>query len=372
MSDNNVLNKLMAEYENSESSQMRKKEDIIYKKKIDSQYNEIIRNEKLRKSIKNIDLSRDNTKRLQKIKEDNTNYFEKLKEAAVFINDDFKKDVPFFPGTITMCIANTGDGKSTVSANVAFQSLVQGKRVLMIANEERTNDCYNRITCLIKKWHYQEHDKFTDDQKKIFNNYIDILGNKLTIVDNMDEDGKETTSQTTSVEGIEQLFHIILREKENGNKFDVIIIDYYQNISESLDNPGAATWQNQERFSNMIDQFKNVVDCPIVLMAQKKASKDDTNDGTYKDLVEGRKSISNKATSIIEVKADKENFRTEFIIKKSRWSSANGKTIYTGYDMGKYVKYTDDFQRRVRQKKLEMEENKLLQRTMRSIQNGES
>lgn len=369
MSDSNVLNQLISQ--ETEASEIRKKEDVVYKKKIDSQYNEIIRNEKLSKYVKEIDLSKNNTRRLERIKADNTKYFEKLKEAGIFINDDFKKDVPFFPGTITMCIANTGDGKSTASANIALQSLIQGKRVLMIVNEERTSDCYNRITCLIKKWHYQEHDKFTDDQKNIFNQYVDILGPRLTIIDNMDETGEITTSQTTSVEGVEQIFHKILDEKDKGNKFDVIIFDYYQNVSESLENPGAATWQNQERFANMIDQFKNVADCPIVLMAQKKASKDDTNDGTYKDLVEGRKSISNKATSIIEIKADKENFRTEWIIKKSRWSSANGKTIYTGYDMGKYVKYTEDFQRKVRQKKLEIEENKLTQRVIRSVQNGE-
>jgi archaellum biogenesis ATPase FlaH len=315
----NKLDQLIVQ--ESKTSNLRKKEDVIYERRINSKYKEIEENDRLAKFVDGIDLSTGSEKEINALVEENNKFFEVIKDSAVFLNDDFKEDVPFFPGTATLILGTTGAGKSTVSANIAFQSLAQGKRVLLIVNEEVKRDCYNRITAISKKWHYKEFDEFTPDEIKVYNKYYKILRPRLTIIDNYTDDRTQITKNTNTVEGMEKIFQRVLEEKEKGNKYDVIIIDYYQNIKYSLEDPTKPDWKCQEIFADMIDQYKNVVECPIVILAQLDEKKKDMDVGDWKGLIAGRKVIGEKVTCAIQIKPDYENFRTEWIVNKGRWIS---------------------------------------------------
>ena len=59
----------------------------------------------------------------------------------------------------------------------------------------------------------------------------------------------------------------------------------------------------------------------------------------------------NHATTAIEVKADRENLRTEWVFRKNRFKGAVGMSVITGYNKGRYVEYDQEFKTKTRLKK---------------------
>jgi hypothetical protein len=60
------------------------------------------------------------------------------------------------------------------------------------------------------------------------------------------------------------------------------------------------------------------------------------------------------------MKSEPDMLRTAWKIHKSRFSESIGKTIYTGFDKGRFVEYTLEFKNRVEIRKQEEEQKKLL------------
>src|SRR5690606_30901495 len=105
--------------------------------------------------------------------------------------------------------------------------------------------------------------------------------------------------------------------KSSPNKFDIILVDYFQNINTSNKNPSASTFDILHWVGRSFDLFKLQYHAPILLLGQLKAIRDDEDTTPFKERIEGRKSIYNFCTCAIEARADKENSRTNWIFKKS-------------------------------------------------------
>lgn len=297
---------------------------------------------------------------IEKIVKDNDEYMESARRPMMFINKDFVGTVPFFRKNLILMGAKTGDGKSTTVANIAFGVLSQKsektgtvQKALVITNEEVTEDVYNRITCLIKGWAYRDHDKFTDEQRAEFKRMIPILAAKgrLMVIDDKYEGIPGTT---TTLEGIKQVLDKLLLEKIH---YNVIIIDYYQNVKFSKQNPFMNEYEVQQAFAAILDQYKNSYPAPIVLMCQVDPTTEE-NRKPFEHRIKGRKVISDKATSTIEIIADRENMRTEWHVHKGRFSGAVGRSFFTGFDHGKYVPWDESFIRKValiKEKRMERE-----------------
>ena len=338
----------------SETSEFRRKESELHRDRIDTQHEEMeLRKEELEKS-QSIDLGNISPERIKQLQADNTDYLEKAKNAKVFINDHFKGKIPYFPRNIILVAAATGDGKSTTSANLAAHALQQGQRVLVISNEEAITDVYNRVTCLFKGWSYANHEKFTTEQRTVFNKFIDLLSKRMAVVD---DTFNGSIGQTSTLEGVEAILNSLI---ENKSKFDVIIIDYYQNIDRSTKNPKLKDWEVQGRVAKFIDKFKNSYDAPIVVLAQMKPNSDEKM--SFKESIEGRKAILNVATCALQMLADRENQRTAFIIKKSRFPESMGETIYVGYKRGQYVLYDKGFKMEAQMMKEQRKTNEVLKK----------
>lgn len=297
------------------------------------------------------------------IVKDNSDYMEAAKDPMCFINDSFKDVVPFFQKNLILVGAKTGEGKSTAVANIAFTSLLSknkltGKmyRILVITNEEKREDFYNRITALIKGWHYTNHSKFTSDQIKEFNQMIPILSSsgRLTVIDN-NHNGSHGV--TTSIEGIETLFNNLIETKEY---YDVVLIDYYQNIITSKMDPKLDQYRVQEKFARLVDDFKNNYPAPIVVMAQLKSQKENSQD-PFQIRLMGSKSIMVPSTLAIEMVIDRKNLRTKWVVHKSRYTEGMGKDFWTGYDKGKIVEYSTAFAEKVQKMAYEKEARRVNQ-----------
>lgn len=338
--------------------ELQAKELILKERRTDNELEKLQKNDRdlaTAQSTRYGGLSDDQIANVQK---ESREYIEAARNGIVFINSAFSGKVPFFRKNLILIGGKTGEGKSTTVANIVATTMreispITGKRcrVLVLTNEEKAEDVYNRITCFAKGWHYTNHDKFTDEQSKEFERYIPILAKDgwLTVVD--DNFGStpenQTSGVTTSIEGIQAVFDGLIRD---GVYYDAVLIDYYQNVKFSKKNPYLNEWEVQAQFAAMLDKYKNLYPAPIVLMAQVSPPNED-NTVPFKVRIEGRKSILNVSTCSMEMIADRENKCTEWVVHKSRFNEHVGNSFHTGYDKGRFVLHSDEFKRRIKAEK---------------------
>jgi len=336
---------------------------------------QIQENDKNTEIAKTINYGQMSMDEIDKVRKENRDYMESARNKMRFMNKDFDNIVPFFRKNLILVAGRTGDGKSTTVANIIRETIRNThpdtkklRRVLVITNEERVEDVFNRVTCLIKGWDYRNHDKFTKEQIDEFDKYIVSLSRMITVIDN---NHGGAIGSTATIEGICLIFDNLIQNKEY---YDAVIIDYYQNIMQSRDNPGHAPWQVQEALANKLDGYKNVYPSPIVLLAQVNPQ-DAEKKTPFKVRIEGRKSILNVATCCMELIANKEDRVTEWVVHKSRFNGAVGETIRTGYDKGQYVEWNDEFRAKVAEWKAKAETDALNKQVgmpaPKAIENGE-
>jgi len=315
---------------------LNKKKSELEKARIETQHEQLQEQRRELEMLSSFDLSKNDADYITALAKSSTDYLMKAKKSKVFLNSHFKGKVPLFPRNLILLGAETGTGKSTISANLTYNALMQGQKVLVLTNEEHPADVYNRISSLIKGWYYGDHENFTPEQIEFFEQNIERLSKKLTVVG---DNYRGMTSCTTSIEGIESVLNNALIKNA---EFDLIILDYYQNVDKSVKVPGMADWQVQYRLCKFLDQYKNMTNAAIVVLAQKKEGNKD-KELPFKEAIEGRKTIVNVSTCAINVIKDAELSRKIFEIKKSRFNSCIGEKIYVGFSKGKYVEYTDEF-----------------------------
>ena len=245
--------------------------------------------------------------------------------------------------------------------------IYRGKKSLVISNEEAASDVYNRIACLnkiangedYKKWNYQNHEHFTDEQRAYFANFILQSAPLLRVVDN----SSDINGLTSSYEGITKLLTSLLDKKVY---FDSIIIDYYQKVNVMESNPYMKDWEVQKKFVDFLDTFKNNYPSPIVLMGQLKPRSGETEED-FKNMIEGSKSIYNAATCCIHVKADKPNLQTEWTLKKNRFGDI-GRSFRTAWHYGRYLSMSDAAKKMISDVKIEKAQQEVEQR--KALQKG--
>jgi hypothetical protein len=335
---------------NDESKEIRQKADELWKDNINQQYDGLKERKQISDMAQNMNVDGMSVQKIEEAQADSKHYLENAKNCKVFINNDFKGKVSNFGKNIILIGAKSGQGKSTTTANLAYHDLIQGGRPLVITNEEAVSDVYNRVTCLIRGWNYVEHEFITAEQAQIFNDMMPKLAQRMTVID---DNYCMKYGSTTTLEGITTIFDKLLTST---TKYTSIILDYYQNIDSSLNNPSMENYKVQENFVQYIDQFKNKYMAPVIVLSQQKEGKD----LPFKEAIEGRKIIYNKATCVVELVAERDLWRSGWKIHKSRFSKAIGQTIYTGFEKGKYTPYTAEFRNKVELRKTQEEQNKLL------------
>jgi ABC-type dipeptide/oligopeptide/nickel transport system ATPase component len=335
----------------------RKKQEI-QKHDVDVKHSRLQESYKQKELFQAVDLKEINHNYLKEIQENGAEYLQNVKNCGRFLNDSFDHKVPAFGKNIITIVGKSGNGKSTTTANIALQYLAQNKKVLVISNEEIAFDCYNRVTGLIRGFPYTDHANFTEHQIETFKEYVGILSQRMTVID---DNYTGEIGCTSTIEGIKSLFTNII---ENKIHYDVIIIDYYQNICESIDEPHANIYDIQAMFCKYIDKMKNLLpNTAIYILAQQK----DNVDGSisFKESIEGSKKIYNVSTCVIEMVAKYDKLMTEWTIRKSRFNESIGETIRTGFKRGAYVKNDDEFAHYIQQ----LEQRKITQRALSNIGN---
>lgn len=343
MNDDNLLTNPIQKAIN-EANELKEKQFIIQKKRTEIQYKQVQRQEEMENAFDNLPIGENIAERYEKLAKENKEYIQMAKNGGIFLGMDiFKDKIALFPRNIILISAETGTGKSTTVAKFIESYVKQGKRVLVITNEEYPNDILNRVVFLVNNWIYSDHESVTEEQMEVLDKAYKVLPSRLEIIHDAFNNGVGGT--TTTLEGIISVCETLKRKVDNGDKpYDAIIIDYIQNVASSVNTPSMASWQVLKMLGTYLDNFKGQYDAPIIMFSQLKA---DSSDGkAWKDRIEGYKAITNHATTGIELKIDRENLRTEWKFTKNRFKGAVGNSVFTGYDKGRFIPYDNEFKQR--------------------------
>jgi hypothetical protein len=305
-------------------------------------YNSIIEKEKELKRYKSLDVTKIDEKFFDQMDREQDALIESLKNRLPFISPALSADIPLSFPCLMFVGGKTGHGKTTASANIIYQLITSGKKVLIISNEERSVDVFNRIICLHKGWNINELNKFSPEQLQELKELRRKFGMRqhITVVDSTYE-GIE--GATNSLEGVEAILNNTL-EKYNstGFKYDAILIDYLQKIITSKKNPNLKDWEVQKRMSFYFDYFFKAYPAPIVVFGQLKPDTED-GEGEIETRIKNGKDILVSSTFALEVIPDKRRMETRFKIHKSRWSSTVGKVLSMHWKAGRLIDWNKEY-----------------------------
>lgn len=330
-----------------EGQELQEKEYELRKRRVEIQYKEATRRQQQQNAFEDLPIGQNIAERAKALAAENEEYVKLARNSATFLGMDiFKDKVALFPRNILLFGAETGTGKSTTVANFTMSYILQAKRVLIVTNEEYPTDILNRIVFLLNNWAYSNHDEITDEQLAECERMYPMLMSRIEIVD---DKFNGIGGTTTSLEGIMGVCKNLEKKLEkDGIPYDAILIDYVQNIKYSTEATSLAQWQVLDRLGAFLDGWKARYPAPILLFSQLKSTNNDASD--FKDRIEKFKAVMNHATTAIEVKADRENLRTEWVFRKNRFKGAIGISVFTGYEKGKYVEYDQEFMTKTRLK----------------------
>lgn len=346
MSENDTTNPITKAYE--EGTKLENKEFELRKQRVDLQYQQLMDTKEKKEAFENISIGENPIERAKSLAKENREYIALAKDSATFLGmEEFKDKVALFPRNIILLGAETGTGKSTTVANFVLSFMKQGKKCLIITNEEYTLDILNRIVFLLNGWAYTDHNSITDKQLDMCDRMYPLLLEKF--VEIIDDKTNKVGGTTTSFEGIQAVCNSLENKLSQGVKYDAVLVDYVQNIKYSNEAPHLPQWQVLDRLGAFLDGWKGVYPAPIILFSQLKSVTN--NAESFKDRQEKFRAILNHCTTAIEIKVDRENLRTEWIFRKNRFKGAVGVSVFTGYDKGRYVEYTNEFKNKHHVKK---------------------
>ena len=279
-------------------------------------------------------------------------YSKMLQQRITLINAPLTATIPFTCGNLYLFTAYSGSGKSTVAANITYPLWKEGKRTLVISNEETREDVLFRIGCLELGLNFNDYKKGTmsnEDRNKVIALWPSI-SEYVHVLDVSDRNGI-----TTKVEGVKSALDAIKHSK----KYSCVLIDYFQLIKYSTQNPKNKAYENLNDLRIWLGQYIKSADMPVVLFAQLYASDKRGGAKSVEARLKECSSIIEPATVIIEICPNFDNQTSEFIIHKDRFGRS-GHKIVCGFEKGKFIKITmDELVEREKRAKLKDQNEKI-------------
>jgi len=266
-------------------------------------------------------------------------YNRMLQERITFINPHLTKLIPFTRENLYLMCAYTGNGKSTIAANISYPLWQQGKKVLVIANEESKSDVLYRIACLHLGYNFNAWKKgqMPAPQQKECVKLFPAISKYVKVLDVVYKNGL-----TTKLEGV-----INALEAVQSADFSCCLIDYYQLIVNSVEDPSKGRYDVLNKLRIYLQRYIKKSNIPIVLFAQLHSMGKRSNvelDSRVKECP----AILEAATVVVECIPNFDLKKTDFLIKKDRFG-LQGTKIECGFENGKFVNYDDGFKNKIKQ-----------------------
>ena len=276
-------------------------------------------------------------------------YNSMLDEKITFVNQDLTDAIPFTKENLYLLCAYSGSGKSTVAANVSHPLWKQGKKSLVISNEESEQDIMFRIACLELGLNFNEYKK--GRMHKVQQRECMLLFGEISkyvkVIDVNYRGGI-----TTQVEGVKKILEMV-----KDQDFSCAMIDYYQLIKRSIANPTGGSYDILNDFRIWLGQYIKRANIPIVVFAQLH-SLGKRNNKDLDSRIKHCPDIYEPATVVVEIVPNFEEHTSDFIIHKDRFGFA-GMKITCGFDRGRFVSLDREALERIQQQKIDKIEDKV-------------
>ncbi len=355
--------KLSPEEQVKKLSEFKQKELEVKVAKVNREHEKLTKGQQQADDLKKLTFDIDDSY-AQKIVDKNNKKFKSAEKQMQLIYGlpELSVPIPFHATEMILIGARTGTGKTTACVNIAYSMIRQGKKPVVITNEESAEDFLNRLASLFLEKRYGNLEKLDIETKERINQLIPKL---LKLVRVIDADfakmkGLNIERLTNSIEGLRFIEQKLLEEAKEGKVFDAIIIDYYQKFNFSMEAPQMKPWECQENAAAIIENIRVSYPAPIIMFCQMDDGKEDEDGSSapFEHRIQGRKIIANYATVVLEIIAKRDECATEFKLHKGRNMEYIKGVIRVGWDNGKYVRYDQEFMKKVNQRKLEAFEKK--------------
>lgn len=257
------------------------------------------------------------------------NYNKMLGEQITLINDSLTAAIPFTRENLYLFCALSGSGKSTIAANISYPLWKQGKKILVVSNEETKQDILMRIAALELGYSFNEYKKGLmpiDKQREC----IQLFPSISQFVKVLDVTWRE--GLTTKIEGVQKALESII-----GQGYSCVLIDYYQLIKDSLYDKDRTRYDVLNDFRVWLGRFIKRCELPVCLFVQLYSM---GKKGGVKDIdarIKECSAVVEPATVIIEAVPNFEESTTDFIIHKDRFGIA-GTKIVCPFHNGRFLK----------------------------------
>ena len=271
-------------------------------------------------------------------------------KSITFLFPETENTMRLVPGGLTLIVAATNQGKSTMACNIVAPLIAENKRVLFLSNEESRAEVRTRVSCIRLNISYGNYTNnlATPAEKQAIKDDVQKVEHNLIVVGNGTEQDKYRTQNSNGM--IQTIKSVI-------GKVDCVVIDYLQRVL-STDIDDAADWKAQKHLIVELDSIKHLTGCPLVIFAQveplvpnKKEEQDEkvkfeSHHPWYR--WRGSKDALLSATEVLEIFQDKKNKRTVLFAHKARFRSQDwSNSVIIGFDNGKFVPYTSAFEDKV-------------------------
>ena len=301
------------------------KEIEIKKHRINAEYEKISRAAAMLQVAESIDLSEDDDEEYLRLSE----LEKKNREGTcTFLDKNVSAILPLIPMSLTFVGGITGNGKSTICANMLYTLVQEGKKCLVLANEETLVSIYDRIIFIHYGWDYNAYKGskgfLTEEQESLKNAMALKLKKFIKVIDK--------SGQTTSLDGIKFALN---SERAGEIKYDCIFIDYFQAVTSMLSNANATSVEVLYEFKHYLkDYIREPGTPPIVLFGQLMKLDCDNPDRDIELRTKFCKGISEACTSTVEVVKMTGMPLSRLYVDKGRWGNG-GKVMSLEYDKGR-------------------------------------
>lgn len=256
-------------------------------------------------------------------------YNKMLSERITFINESLTTAIPFTRENLYLICAVSGSGKSTVAANITHPLWKQGKKILVISNEETKQDVLFRIAALELGYNFNDFKKGLmplEMQRECIKLFPEI-SKFVKILDVSWRDGL-----TTKIEGVQKALDAVI-----GQGFSCVLIDYYQLIKDSLVDKNRTRYDVLNDFRIWLGRYIKRSDIPVCLFAQLYSMSKKSGAKDIDARIKECSAVVEPSTVIIEAVPNFEDSSTDFIIHKDRFGVA-GHRITCPFEKGRYLK----------------------------------
>jgi len=273
-------------------------------------------------------------------------YNDMLDQKITFVNRALTTVIPFTRENLYLMCGYSGNGKSTLAANISFALYKEGKKTLVVSNEEPKQDIIYRIACLEIGYNFNDYKKGMmpqTQQIQCMKLYPEICKFVKVI------DVNHGNGMTFTIEGIKNILTAVKTAD-----YSAVMIDYFQQIKSSVKSPSRSGFENLTNLRMWIGRYIRESNIPVVMFAQLHSIGKRNNpelDSRIKDCP----SVYEAATVVVEMIPDFETKTTKFLISKDRFGY-QGMRVDCAFDKGRFVEITAEHMAKIQQDKI----NKLL------------